>query len=307
MYTWTPLLLLQLAPFALAHFFFLHLDEGRIVGGELANIDDHPYQVSLRFNNRHVCGGAIISEEWIVTAAHCVQSTSVRFISIKAGTSDLTEEGTVVAAKEIISHERYNPRTSDYDIALIRLEKPLVYSSRVRPILLAPVADHYAAGSKALVTGWGVLRSNGPTTTRLRKVEVPLVSNSECSLLYAGRRITPRMICAGYVNLGGRDACQGDSGGPLVQYGKLIGVVSWGMGCARPSFPGVYSRVTVLRSWITEKTEPARSLIRLDIIVTLRSGINVSAGQVSGVFNVARLFKRGKVGRSIASRPRYRS
>nr|XP_003705466.1 PREDICTED: trypsin-7-like [Megachile rotundata] len=230
------------------------VDEGRIVGGQPVSIDEHPYQVSVRFNNRHVCGGAIISEEWIITAAHCVRSPIVRLFSIKAGTSDIREDGIVVVARDVISHEYYTRRSADYDIALIRLEKPLVYSSRVRPILLAPIADHYIAGSKAVVTGWGVLRSHGSLANQLRKVEVPLVSNVECSELYVTRPITPRMICAGYVNLGGKDACQGDSGGPLVQYDKLIGIVSWGFGCARPSYPGVYTRVTALRSWITEKT-----------------------------------------------------
>ncbi|XP_076664226.1 trypsin-7 [Andrena cerasifolii] len=254
MYTWIPFLWLQLAPIVFSQIYWLPLDEGRIVGGQPASIDDHPYQVSLRYKALHVCGGAIISEEWIVTAAHCVQSPLLRYLSIKAGTSDLKEKGTVVYARQIISHELYDPGNADYDIALIRLEKPLVYSPRVRPILLAPIADHYAAGTKALVTGWGVLRSNGPVTNQLRKVLVPLVSNAECSQLYASRPITTRMLCAGYVNVGGKDACQGDSGGPLVQNDQLIGIVSWGFGCARPSYPGVYTRVTVLRSWITEKT-----------------------------------------------------
>ncbi|XP_003689752.1 trypsin-7-like [Apis florea] len=234
---------------------FFPVDEGRIVGGQPASINEHPYQVSLRFHNRHVCGGSIISELWIVTAAHCVQSFFVRSVSIKVGTSDLTDtNATVINAAEIIIHERYERKSSDFDIALIKLRKPLVYNSRVEPILLAPIADHYMAGSKAVVTGWGALRSNGPLSTKLRKVQIPLVSNVQCSRLYMNRRITPRMICAGYVNVGGKDSCQGDSGGPLVQHDKLIGIVSWGFGCARPSYPGVYTRVTVLRSWITEKT-----------------------------------------------------
>ncbi|XP_076380535.1 trypsin-7 [Megalopta genalis] len=255
MYTFLLFLWSPFVPVALSQFFLLHLDdESRIVGGQPAYIDDHPYQVSLRYNNRHVCGGAIISEEWVVTAAHCVQRAFAPLISIKAGTSDLKEDGIVVDAEEIITHEMYDPRDSDYDIALIRLKKPLVYGGRVRPILLAPVADHYQAGTKAVVTGWGVSKSNGRLTNQLRKVEVPLVSNTECAQLYGTRPITRRMICAGYVNLGGKDACQGDSGGPMVQYGKLIGIVSWGIGCARPSYPGVYTRVTVLRSWITENT-----------------------------------------------------
>ncbi|CAL7945080.1 unnamed protein product [Xylocopa violacea] len=253
---YTPLLLLlQLAPLAFSQIISTDLDESRIVGGQPTTINEHPYQVSLQLDNSHVCGGAIISEEWIVTAAHCVHSFYHESFSIKAGISDLNDDdGTVINAKEIIVHDDYRRSTADYDIALIRLEKPLVYSSRVRPILLAPIADHYAAGSKAVVTGWGQLRTDGPSPSQLHKVEVPLVSNARCSRLYSNRPITRRMICAGYINFGGKDACKGDSGGPLVQHDRLIGIVSWGSRCADPSFPGVYTRVTVLRHWIRHKT-----------------------------------------------------
>lgn len=89
-----------------------------------------------------------------------------------------------------------------------QLKKPLEYGSQVRPILLAPVADHYQAGTRAMVTGWGVTKRNGRLSDQLRKVEVPLVSNADCAELYGFRPITRRMICAGYVNFGGKDACQ---------------------------------------------------------------------------------------------------
>ncbi|XP_035729179.1 serine protease hepsin-like [Vespa mandarinia] len=227
-------------------------DEGRIVGGQQTSIHQHPYQVSVRFNIRHICGGAIISNEWIVTAAHCVEGSLVRYISIKAGISDLKMRGIMIRAKEIIVHENYNHQTSDYDIALIRLEKSLHFGHNMRPISLAKTTDQYTAGSKAVVTGWGVLRKNGVLSDKLREVRVPVVSNINCSYLYTGREITSRMLCAGYLNVGGRDACQGDSGGPLVQQGKLIGLVSWGYGCAEPAYPGVYTRVAAFRSWIAQ-------------------------------------------------------
>ncbi|KAI4489475.1 hypothetical protein M0802_011087 [Mischocyttarus mexicanus] len=231
---------------------WLVVDEGRIVGGQQTSIYQHPYQVSIRFNQRHICGGAIISKEWVITAAHCVQSSYVELISIKAGVSDLKKLGTVLRAREILTHGLYDPNTSDYDIALIRLERPLSFGYTIQPVLLPQNTDQYAAGTKADVTGWGVLKNNGVMTDNLREVRVPIISNSNCSYLYkrAGRVITSRMLCAGYLNFGGKDACQGDSGGPLVQQGKLIGIVSWGYGCAEPAFPGVYTRVAAFRSWI---------------------------------------------------------
>ncbi|EFN81463.1 Trypsin-7 [Harpegnathos saltator] len=229
-------------------------DEGRIVGGRETSIEEHPYQVSLRHGDRHACGGAIISEDWIITAAHCVRYAG-RYPAIKAGTSDLDEEGTLARARRVIVHENYSRRNGDYDIAVIKLEEPLAYSSRIKAIPLASMADdHYARHSMAVVTGWGALRSNGVSTNQLRKVEVPLVSDAECSSLYQHRKITPRMLCAGYTSVGGKDACQGDSGGPLVQDGRLIGIVSWGFGCAHPAYPGVYTRIAALRDWIEEKT-----------------------------------------------------
>ncbi|XP_016838732.1 trypsin-7 [Nasonia vitripennis] len=227
-------------------------DDGRVVGGYETSIEQHPYQVSLRYKGRHKCGGAIIAEDWVITAAHCLKSSNPSHLSIKAGSSTLGGRGQVVDVHHVIRHEDYSRRESDYDIALLQLESPLALGSKIQPIELAEAADYYSTGSKASVTGWGVEESSGELSNYLREVSVPLISNSECSRLYGQRRITERMLCAGYVGRGGKDACQGDSGGPLVQDGKLIGIVSWGFGCAEPNYPGVYTRVTALRSWISE-------------------------------------------------------
>ncbi|XP_058804495.1 transmembrane protease serine 9-like [Phymastichus coffea] len=207
-------------------------DDRRIVGGYKTTISEHPYQVFLRYNGRYRCGGAILSEEWIITAAHCLKSVFPSSLSIKAGSSTLSGRGQVKTAREIIVHEDYSARESDYDIAVIQLESPLQFNRNVQPIDLASHSDDYSDGSEA-------------TTS------VTLLANSECQRLYGRKRITNRMLCAG---TGGSDACQGDSGGPLVQDGRLIGVVSWGFGCAEAAYPGVYTRVTALRAWISEKT-----------------------------------------------------
>ncbi|XP_043269206.1 trypsin-1-like [Venturia canescens] len=229
-------------------------DYGRIVGGEPTSIEYHPYQVSLRRNERHTCGGSIISETWILTAAHCVARAFSSAVSIQAGTSNLSSGGRIIEAKNIIVHDDYSSRTSDYDIAVIELEEPLTFDGSIKPIVLAPSEDHYRAGSYATVTGWGLRQIKGSISDQLREVEVPVVSNSECYKLYKQRRITDRMLCAGYIGEGGRDACFGDSGGPLVQNGQQIGIVSWGYECAHPAYPGVYTRVGALRSWINEQT-----------------------------------------------------
>lgn len=226
---------------------------GRIVGGEKTTIDRYPYQVSLQIKNQHFCGGSVISAEWIVTAAHCVNGMYLP-IFVKLGLSNLKEIGTVIPVKSIIVHEKYNRRNSDFDIALIRLSTLLSFNDKTKAVSLPSQRDMFTNGSLATVTGWGNLKSVGTRTKQLYKVEVPLVSYMECKLLYRGLLISQRMICAGFVDRGGKDACQGDSGGPLVLDGKLIGIVSWGLGCAEANYPGVYTRVTALRSWIREKT-----------------------------------------------------
>ncbi|XP_012286850.1 trypsin-7 [Orussus abietinus] len=230
-------------------------ESGRIVGGQTTTIERYPYQVSLRYNNRHICGGAILSEKWVITAAHCVKGPFARNFSVKVGSSNLDAKGTVVQAEQIIIHESYDKNLSDFDIALIRLESPLTLNDHVSPISLPSLTERYSSGTVATVTGWGAMRSNGKLSNQLRTVSVPLVSRTECSSLYGKQLITERMLCAGYVRTGGKDSCQGDSGGPLVQNGKLIGIVSWGMGCAEPYYPGVYTRVAAMRSWISQKTD----------------------------------------------------
>ena len=129
---------------------------------------------------------------------------------------------------------------------------PFVYSNAVQPISMTTVSP--SAGSAVIVTGWGALFAGGYSPSQLQQVQVNIVDHEECSRNYrAYGGVTARMICAG-VSQGGKDACQGDSGGPLVSNGKLVGVVSWGVGCAYQGYPGVYSDVANLRSWVTALT-----------------------------------------------------
>ncbi|XP_076643765.1 trypsin-1-like isoform X2 [Halictus rubicundus] len=223
--------------------------DNRIVGGAPVNIKEHPHQLSLQTTG-HICGASIISSKWAVTAGHCVGSAPSRY-KLKAGNNN-KDQGTVHTVKNIIRHPQYNSQTIDFDIALIEVNEPFVFSSTVKPVQLANAEP--STGKVVDITGWGALREGGATSPVLQKVSIPIVARKQCQELYGrANSITARMICAGYTQ-GGKDSCQGDSGGPLTSGGTLYGIVSWGYGCARPKYPGVYTNVASLRSWIKQNS-----------------------------------------------------
>ncbi|GJQ84301.1 hypothetical protein Trydic_g5239 [Trypoxylus dichotomus] len=232
----------------------LPLLDGRIVGGETVTIEDHPYQVSVQLLGSHWCGGSIISDRYIVSAAHCFDWLT-SWYSVRAGSSFQTSGGEEIDAEVITNHPSYDPNTFEYDISIVYLASSLTFSPAVAIIPLPEQGLYVPEGTRAVVSGWGALTEGGASPTQLQAVGVPIVSNERCGAFYAvlGWDVTPSMLCAGY-DEGGRDACQGDSGGPLTIDGQLIGVVSWGAGCARANFPGVYANVPYLRSFITEVT-----------------------------------------------------
>ncbi|XP_067004199.2 trypsin-1 isoform X1 [Anabrus simplex] len=226
--------------------------DGRIVGGSTADIKDSPYQLSLQTEGNHYCGASIISAEWALTAGHCVDGGLPSWISVRAGSSNRACGGSIHQVAQIISHPKFDRNTLDYDFALIRVATPFSFGSNVAAVGLPSRNEDVSPGTSAIVTGWGLTsEGDGWNATILQQVTVPIVSYSECNADYENYDggITERMICAGYT-AGGKDACQGDSGGPLVANGKLQGVVSWGYGCARPNYPGVYARVASVRDWI---------------------------------------------------------
>ncbi|XP_023312709.1 mannan-binding lectin serine protease 2-like, partial [Anoplophora glabripennis] len=226
--------------------------DGRIVGGTATTIQAHPYIVSLQAPN-HICGGAILSSTWILTAAHCL-GRPVNVYSIRAGSTVRNSGGQVIDARRLIIHASYNSRTIDFDIALVQLASPITIAV-ARAITMAAQGGAPAAGLTATITGWGALSENGPSATTLQVVQVPIISQANCRAAYGQSAITDRMFCAGLLGVGGRDACQGDSGGPLIANGVLTGIVSWGAGCARPNSPGVYASVPNLRAWIRTNSE----------------------------------------------------
>ncbi|XP_065367598.1 trypsin-like [Calliphora vicina] len=227
--------------------------EGRIVNGVDTTIQAHPYQVSLQTNDGfHYCGAAIISEDIIVTAAHCMQKYKANEFKVRLGSTEYNNGGELVAVKAFRFHEGYNAKTKEYDVAVIKMATPVRESSTIRYIKLAEKTP--TTGTTAVVTGWGskcfLICLKSPTV--LQEVEVDIVDEQQCasSEYKYGSQIKKTMLCAYGIK---KDACQGDSGGPLVAENRLVGVVSWGNGCGRNGYPGVYCDVASVRSWI-EKT-----------------------------------------------------
>ncbi|GLH06209.1 Hypodermin-B [Gryllus bimaculatus] len=179
---------------------------GRIVGGSDTSITNYPYQVSVQYEGSHSCGGSIISAEFILTAAHCFYDRDAAY-SVRVGSSVRDAGGAVLDVAERLIHPlyEYGGGSEDYDVALLRLRAPIAFSAAAQPVALAARDEEVRAGTPAVVTGWGLLKSGGSLATVLQEVEVPVVSPEDCNNVYWGS-ITPRMLCAGYPE-GGRDAC----------------------------------------------------------------------------------------------------
>ncbi len=227
-----------------------------IVGGDPVAQGDRSYQVSLGNGG---CGGTIIADQWILTAAHCISSSWPG--SVRVGVNSLSSnQGEVHNVIQTIVHENYSSAGSGNDIALLKVSGS-INSNYVRAKLPTDAVMQAAGapGDMAVVSGWGRLSSGGTSPDILHEVSVPVVSNETCNSAAAyNGSINNTMICAGYQQ-GGKDSCQGDSGGPMVvSYMNeiySIGVVSWGHGCAAPNKYGVYARTSTFVDWINNKID----------------------------------------------------
>ncbi|XP_072192028.1 transmembrane protease serine 11E-like [Excalfactoria chinensis] len=233
----------------------------RITDGQRARDGEWPWQASIQLDGTHYCGASVISNTWLVTAAHCFKAGRDPHRWTASFGILLRPPKQRRYFRRIIIHEKYNGLIPDheYDIALVELASPIVFTSDVHSVCLPEASYILRDNTSCFVTGWGALRNDGPGVNQLRQAEVKIISTAVCNRpqVYAGA-ITPGMLCAGYLE-GRVDACQGDSGGPLVHANSrgiwyLVGIVSWGDECGKADKPGVYMRVTFYRDWIASKT-----------------------------------------------------
>uniref|UniRef100_A0A3B3SHS6 Peptidase S1 domain-containing protein n=1 Tax=Paramormyrops kingsleyae TaxID=1676925 RepID=A0A3B3SHS6_9TELE len=227
----------------------------RVVGGVDARRGELPWQVSLRLQGQHTCGASIISEKWLVTAAHCFERYSPAGWTVSLGSVVRSGIGAlVIPLQRVILHPNYNSSNMNFDVALLELSVPAPKSYTIQSICLPSAVHRFQKTDECYIGGWGSLREGGALTALLQKAQVGVIEQPDCQQVY-GRGLTPNMMCAGFME-GGSDTCMGDSGGPLAcreHSGRwfIAGVTSWGHGCGRIGFPGVYVRVTAIREWLT--------------------------------------------------------
>ncbi|XP_041974875.1 trypsin, alkaline C-like [Aricia agestis] len=229
----------------------------RIVGGSVTSIGNYPSIVALLFSwtgasYTQICGGTIINNRAILSAAHCFDGDAAWQWRIRVGSTNANSGGVVHNTNRIINHASYNRNTMDNDIAILHSASTFTFNNNVRAVSIAGANYNLADNQVVWAAGWGTTSFQGSSSEQLRHVQIWTVNQNTCRTRYAELRytITDNMLCSGWLDVGGRDQCQGDSGGPLYHNGILVGVCSWGERCALARYPGVNARVSRYTAWI---------------------------------------------------------
>ncbi|XP_055711464.1 chymotrypsin-2-like [Phlebotomus papatasi] len=222
--------------------------ESRIVGGSTASPGQFPYQAGLRTSaNGHFCGGFVANNRWVVSAAHCTVGRTTGNTIVVLGAHSRTTGGTTFSLSRIVNHPDYNAATIAWDVSVVQTSNTIAFTNLIQPIPLG--SNHIGGGLTAVVSGWGLTSSPGSMAANLQFLHVQTLTNAACrtALGASGSLVFDHKICAGGVV--GQGVCSTDSGGPLALGNTAIGIVSWGIPCAR-GFPDGYDRVSSHRTWI---------------------------------------------------------
>ncbi|CAH2060560.1 unnamed protein product, partial [Iphiclides podalirius] len=236
----------------------------RIIGGNPTVIEKYPYTVQVLYEGRLRCGGSLITQRHVLSAAHCfVNENDVvvnpNVFSVRVGSTYLSSGGTVYSVSMVVVHEGYNRPPRDNDVAVLVLGRRVATSAAVATVALPHPSAVVPSDALLVHVGWGSTHEMVPQASDvLNEVVVRKVNRSVCAQRYRLLEVatgepypvTGNMICAGLLDVGGKDACQGDSGGPLLYGDVVVGVTSWGYGCGQPSFPGVSARVASFTRWV---------------------------------------------------------
>ncbi|XP_053949100.1 trypsin alpha-3-like [Anastrepha ludens] len=229
----------------------------RIVGGQNAAEGQFPFQVSLQDNRSglHICGGSIISANYVVTAAHCVTNEQgveypVTKLMVRAGITQVYKGGVIVGIAQIRRHPQYlSPSSINGDIALLRLTRPLTFSDRIKAIPLAR-ADP-PTGAAVIISGWGRTSADGPPATQLQYNTLRPITNAECRKYFSD--VPQTVLCLAHTP--GNGACYGDSGGPAIYNGNLVGVANFIIYRCGLSVPDGYAKISSFRNWLRQNSD----------------------------------------------------
>ncbi|XP_056614218.1 transmembrane protease serine 9 [Triplophysa dalaica] len=228
----------------------------RIIGGVTARRGEWPWVGSLQYQRAHRCGATLIHCKWLMTAAHCFRGNlNPTGWTVSLGSVIWSGLGALaIPVQRIVPHPGFNSTNMDFDVALVEISIPAPQSYTIQSVCLPSPVHTFTKTIECYIVGWGAVREDGMLTNLLQKAPVGVIGHSDCQAAY-GDKLTNNMMCAGSME-GARDTCMGDSGGPLVcrePKGRwfLAGVTSWGHGCGRIGFPGVYIQVTAVREWIS--------------------------------------------------------